>query len=255
MIVLFTDFGWQGPYVGQMKAVLAQHAPAQPVIDLMHDAPVFRPRAAAYLLASLVTGFPVETVFLAVVDPGVGSQQRRPCVMHADGRWFVGPDNGLFNLIARQATTYEIWEIDWRPDCLSDSFHGRDLFAPVAAMLAGGELPPMTSTNLADRPADWPPELAEIIYLDQFGNAMSGLLGTQTDPAAELKVNHHRIPYARVFAEVPQATPFWYVNSNGLVEIAMNQANAAQRLGLEIGMAVSRSQASGLSGGAFGRDF
>ena len=79
MIVLFTDFGWQGPYVGQMKAVLAQQAPQQPVIDLMHDVPVFKPRAAAYLLASLVEIFPPDTVFLTVIDPGVGSQERRPC--------------------------------------------------------------------------------------------------------------------------------------------------------------------------------
>ena len=141
MIVLFTDFGWQGPYVGQMKAVLAQQAPDQTVIDLMHDAPVFNSRAAAYLLASLVEPFPKDTVFLAVVDPGVGSGERRPCVLQADGRWYVGPDNGLFNVIAKQSAEYTAWVIDWQPDSLSDSFHGRDLFAPVAAQLASGQLP------------------------------------------------------------------------------------------------------------------
>ncbi len=138
MIVLFTDFGWQGPYVGQMKAVLAKQAPREPLIDLMHDVPTFNPRAAAYLLASLIDPFPPDTVFLTVVDPGVGSQLRSPCVMKAAGRWYVGPDNGLFNVIAKQAASYMAWEIDWRPDTLSDSFHGRDLFAPVAAQLARG---------------------------------------------------------------------------------------------------------------------
>jgi len=149
MIALFTDFGWQGPYVGQIKAVLMQLASQQPVIDLMHDVPAFQPRAASYLLASLVKKFPVETVFLAVVDPGVGSRQRRPCVVSADGRWYVGPDNGLFNVIANQAAEYKVWEITWRPDALSDSFHGRDLFAPVAAQLANGQSPPMAITALA----------------------------------------------------------------------------------------------------------
>lgn len=241
MIVLFTDFGWQGPYVGQMKAVLAQRAPREPVIDLMHDVPAFQPRAAAYLLASLVESFPPETVFLAVVDPGVGSQQRRPCAIKAAGRWYVGPDNGLFNVIVKQAADYLAWEIDWRPDSLSDSFHGRDLFAPVAAQLAGGELPAMTPTQLAHDPADWPPELAEVIYIDHFGNAMSGLRGQHVKPASKLWINNQLIPYARVFAEVPRGEPFWYINSNGLIEVAANQASAAQRLQIEIGAPVSLS--------------
>ena len=239
MIVLFTDFGWQGPYVGQMKAVLAQRAPREPLIDLMHDVPAFQPRAAAYLLASLVEPFPPATVFLAVVDPGVGSQQRRPCVIKVAGRWYVGPDNGLFNVVVKQAASYMAWEIDWRPDSLSDSFHGRDLFAPVAAQLAGGKLPPMTPTQLAQNPADWSAELAEVIYIDHFGNAMSGLAGEHADPATKLRINDHLIPYARVFAEVPRGEPFWYINSSGLIEIAANQASAAQILQIEISTAVS----------------
>jgi len=235
MIVLFTDFGWQGPYVGQMKAVLAQQAPDQVVIDLMHDAPVFNTRAAAYLLASLVDPFPKDTVFLVVVDPGVGSDERRPCVLNADGRWYVGPDNGLLNVIATQSTEYKAWVIDWQPEFLSDSFHGRDLFAPVAAQLASGQLPEMTETSLAQNPQDWPAELAEIIYLDSFGNAMTGLHGARINKDATLIINATRINYARVFSETEKAEPFWYVNSNGLVEIAMNQADAARTLGLEIG--------------------
>lgn len=235
MIVLFTDFGWRGPYVGQLKAVLAQHATDQVIIDLMHDAPVFKPRAAAYLLASLVEPFPKDTVFLVVVDPGVGTDERRPCVLKADGRWYVGPDNGLFNIIAKQSTEYKAWVIDWQPEFLSDSFHGRDLFAPVAAQLASGQLPAMTETSLAQNPQDWPADLAEIIYLDAFGNAMTGLHATHISEDATLRINSASINYARVFAEAGKGEPFWYVNSNGLVEIAMNQADAAQALDLEIG--------------------
>lgn len=238
MIVLFTDFGWRGPYVGQMKMVLAEQVPHQPVIDLMHDAPAFRPRAAAYLLASLVEPFPKETVCLAVVDPGVGSQDRRPCVLQADGRWFVGPDNGLFNVVAKQATEYKAWQIDWRPESLSDSFHGRDLFAPVAAQLALGQLPAMSEISLGQHLHEWPADLAEIIYLDGFGNAMTGLHGSRLGKDAVLNIKGARISYSRVFAEAETGKPFWYVNSNGLVEIAMKQADVAQSLGLEIGIPV-----------------
>jgi len=238
MIVLFTDFGWQGPYVGQMKTVLRQLAPQQPVVDLMHDVPAFQPRAAAYMLASLVEKLPGETVCLAVVDPGVGSRQRRPCVVKADGRWYVGPDNGLFNVVARQSSEFKVWEISWRPEGLSDSFHGRDLFAPVAAQLASGQLPQMTLTALADAPYNWSMDLTEIIYIDHFGNAMTGLRNELVSKDSRLKIHDHFIPYARVFAEAQTGKPFWYFNSNGLIEIAMNQTSAAQFLDLAIGTEV-----------------
>jgi len=156
-------------------------------------------------------------------------------VLKADGRWYVGPDNGLFNIIAKQSAECVAWVIDWQPDSLSDSFHGRDLFAPVAAQLACGQLPAMTETSLAQNPEEWPADLAEIIYLDSFGNAMTGLHGARINKDASLVVKGNRINYTRVFAEAEKAQPFWYVNSNGLVEIAMNQADAAQVLGLEVG--------------------
>ena len=141
MIVLFTDFGLQGPYTGQMKAVLWRMAPGIPAVDLFADAPVGNPKASAYLLAAYAEWFAAGTVFLAVVDPGVGGT-RPPIILEADGRWYVGPGNGLFELVERRATSKRSWDIDWRPERLSASFHGRDLFAPVAAMLARDEPPP-----------------------------------------------------------------------------------------------------------------
>ena len=98
MIVLFTDFGLQGPYTGQMKAVLQQMAPGMPAIDLFADAPVGNPKASAYLLAAYAEWFAAKTVFLCVVDPGVGGT-RPPIILEADGRWYVGPGNGLFELM------------------------------------------------------------------------------------------------------------------------------------------------------------
>ena len=138
MIALFTDFGLEGPYTGQVKAVLHRMAPGVQVIDLFADAPMGDPKASAYLLAAYAPWFPEGTVFLCVVDPGVGGE-RPAVVVEADGRVFVGPGGGLFELVRRRADTTRTVEIVWRPEPLSASFHGRDLFAPVAAMIARGE--------------------------------------------------------------------------------------------------------------------
>ena len=132
MIVLCTDFGLEGPYTGQVKAVLARAAPAVPVIDLFADLPPFRPQAAAYLLAAYGLVLVAGDVIVAVVDPGVGGA-RAALALEADGRWYVGPDNGIFELVLRRAHAARSWRIDWRPTALSATFHGRDLFAPVAA--------------------------------------------------------------------------------------------------------------------------
>ena len=134
MILLFTDFGSADLYVGQVKAVLEQHAPAVRVIDLLHDAPAYDIHAAAHLLAALADYQPSDCVVMAVVDPGVGSS-RQALAMEADGRWYVGPDNGLLSVVAARAKTCRFWRITWTPPRLSKSFHGRGLFAPVTAML------------------------------------------------------------------------------------------------------------------------
>ena|SRR5437899_1829182 len=102
MIVLFTDFGLEGPYTGQMKAVLHQMAPGIPTIDLFADAPAGNPKAAAYLLAAYAQWFAAGTTFLCIVDPGVGGP-RPPVILEADGCWYVGPGNGLFELVERRA--------------------------------------------------------------------------------------------------------------------------------------------------------
>ncbi len=237
MIFLFTDFTRDGPYVGQMQAVLAARAPGVPVVDLMQDAPAFAPKPAAYLLAALATDFPEDAVCIGVVDPGVGTA-RPPVVVEADGRRFVGPGNGLFELIARRATTAATRHIDWRPEVLSDSFHGRDLFAPVAAMLAAGTAPGglLAPDPAPDIPgADWPDDLSEIVYVDGFGNLMTGLRAGTVPASASLRAGGAIVAPARVFGDAPADAPFWYANSCGLVEIAVPSGNAAAALGLATG--------------------
>ena len=233
MIVLCTDFGLAGPYTGQVKAVLARAAPGVPVIDLFADLPPFQPKLAAYLLAAYATWFEPGDVILAVVDPGVGSG-RGALIVEADGRWYVGPDNGLFELVLRRAARARAWRIDWRPERLSASFHGRDLFAPVAARLARGEPPPGPAAEPLRFP-DWPDDLASIVYVDHYGNAMTGFRAAVLSPETELEVADVRIARARTFSDVPEGQPLWYENANGLAEIALNDGSAAARFALAPG--------------------
>jgi S-adenosyl-L-methionine hydrolase (adenosine-forming) len=244
VIFLFTDFGHEGPYVGQVHAVLALQARGVPIIDLMHDAPAHDPRASAYLLAALAADFPERSVCCAVVDPGVGTE-RPPVVVEADRHWFVGPGNGLFELVQRRAQAQRDWRIRWRPEKLSQSFHGRDLFAPVAARIASAGMAPADWLEAAtgDDPgqrlgAAWPDDLAEVIYADRFGNLMTGLRTETVGAATVLHVNGRAVRHARIFGEAPGGQPFWYGNSNGLVEIAAPEASAADLLGAAAGCAV-----------------
>jgi hypothetical protein len=238
MIALFTDFGLHGPYTGQMKAVLLEMAPGVPLLDLFADAPAGNPKASAYLLGAYATWFPEGTVFLCVVDPGVGTE-RPAIIVEADQRWYVGPGNGLFELVRRRARKTQSFNITWQPKTLSASFHGRDLFAPVAAILARGDKPPgRPRTDGADGRPDWPDDLAEIAYVDHYGNAMTGLRAAMLSPGAKLAVAGRVLERARTFGTQPPGAAFWYENSNGLAEIAVNQGRADRVLGLSIGISV-----------------
>ncbi len=238
MIFLFTDFGPTGPYTGQVKAVLMRSAPMVPVIDLFVDAPAYDPQLSAYLLAAYAETCMPGDVFLCVVDPEVGTH-RRPLVLYADGRWFVGPDNGLFELVRRRSRDIHVWVIEWAPTNLSATFHARDLFAPVAARLARGE--PSTGLPLAPDSiarANWPDELQRIVYIDHYGNAMTGIRAKTLGRVSTLEVKGRPVRRARTFADVPPGEALWYANANGLVEIAVNQGRAADVLGLELGTSV-----------------
>ncbi len=234
MILLVTDFGIHDPYVGQIHTVLAKQAPGIRVIDLCHHVPDFDIKAGAYLLAALVQEMPHSAVCLGVVDPGVGS--RRDAIMvRADGRWFVGPDNGLFAIVMRRARDVTSYRIDWRPAALSNSFHGRDLFAPVVAMLAQGKPPESASDHTPMDTKHWPDDWDAVIYVDHYGNAITGLRASNIDSETVLELGNTPIHYARTFSEAAPGQPFWYANSFGLLEIAVNQDSAARQLGIDHG--------------------
>ncbi len=243
MIALFTDFGLEGPYLGQVRMVLQREAPGVPVIDLFADLPAFDAASAAYLLPAY-SGLPMPegAVVLAVVDPGVGTA-RAPLVVYAGGRWFVGPDNGLLSrVLAADPVGGRAWRILWRPPHLSASFHGRDLFAPVAAALALGGRPEASgilSCKAVDPQglvgADWPQDRCAVVYIDRYGNAMTGLRAGAVRADAVLRLGDRSLRRAETFGAVAAGEAFWYGNSNGLVEIACNGARADRSLGLRIG--------------------
>jgi len=235
MIALYTDFGTGSPYVGLLKAVLARDAPGLPIVDLLHDLPGWNIPAAAHLLAALTTDFPAGTVLLCVVDPGVGMAARPAWLVRADGRTLIGPGNGLFDVVIGRAQQAEVREITWRPARLSASFHGRDLFAPIAARAATGER--VASRVLPGVTADGT-DLAEVIYIDTFGNGMTGIRATSISRRRRLRVGGDSLGWARTFGERQPGAAFWYENSLGLVEIACNRGSAELELDLVVGTRV-----------------
>jgi len=240
MILTFTDFGIEGPYMGQMRAKLLELAPQTPVIDLMVDVATFDIGAASLLLAGIVENMPAGGVYLCVVDPGVGGA-RKPICIKCGERWFVGPDNGLFHHVMQDSRTVRAYEILWRPARLSNSFHGRDLFAPVAGMLATGqsfEKMPLKAKDLCPLgPTAGEPR---IIYTDRYGNCWTSVRKNQLGQGESLFIKGQKISYASVFCDTEPRRAFWYYNSSGFVEIAINQGNAAHILDLKAGSPLNR---------------
>jgi S-adenosylmethionine hydrolase len=239
LIVLFTDFGCCDPYLGQVKAALHARAPGVPVLDALHNAPSFGIEPAAHLLAALAPFYPRGSIMLAVVDPGVGGS-RDGIVVRVDGRSFVGPDNGLLSIVWQRARRRRCRRIAWRPSRLSTSFHGRDVFAPVAAAIALGRVPRgWLSVKRAPTVLLDPRDLARVIYVDHYGNAMTGLRAAGLGLRSRLGAAGRKLARAGTFGDARAGSAFWYENSLGLVEIAANGASAARKLGLRIGSRVT----------------
>lgn len=233
MIALYTDFGLNDPYVGQVKAKLAACAPGHTVIDLLHQSPDFDALAGAHLLSALAGHVPHGTVCLAVVDPGVGTP-RDAVVMMAQGRWFVGPDNGLLSVLAARARDVQCWRIAWQPAHAAASFHGRDLFAPIAAEIATGNFPVHKLAMIAGLTVQFDAhDLARVIYIDHYGNAWTGM---RSVPAgARVWAGGQPFRHSETFGFVAQGQGFWFMNSVGLLELAVNRGSAEHTFGLKLG--------------------
>ncbi|NJK64006.1 MAG: SAM-dependent chlorinase/fluorinase [Synechococcaceae cyanobacterium SM2_3_1] len=244
ILTLLTDFGLQDTYVGQMKGVIAQINPHLQVVDLTHNIPPQNLLAGHYCLMSTYQYFPVGSVHVAVVDPGVGSQRRAVAVQIPEG-YLVGPDNGLLSGVLSQSDPWAAVELTnpkyWRTSKLSTTFHGRDLFAPVAAHLASGVLLQDLGKAIDPTTLIPGPLLAysqsgnriqgTIQYIDHFGNLITTLPATLVQNRRwQIQVQGQVIPGGQTFSDVPVGALISYVGSQGWVEMAVNQGNAAQVL-------------------------
>lgn len=235
MIVLFTDFGTRDPYVGQVKARIHEHAPGLQVVDLLHEAPDFNAHAGAHLIAAFAPNFPPGTVFMCVVDPGVGTE-RDGVVITAGGHWFVGPDNGLVSIVAARNQDAKLWRIHWQPENASATFHGRDIFAVIAALIAKGEFPverlePLPKLHVEFDAGDLP----RVIYIDHYGNAWTGQRAAVIPLGTRIVAGGAEFRHADTFGAVGKGEGFWFSNSVGLIELAINRGSAAGKLGLRLG--------------------
>lgn len=239
LLALFCDFGADGPYVGQVMAKWAVAAPTIPRIELFSAAPPFDIEAGAHLLHAFSRHLPPGSVIEAVVDPGVGGA-RAAVAVYADGLWFCGPDNGLIGIVAMRAQSVAAWRVAWRPENLSSTFHGRDVFAPIAAHIAlhGAPPQPAAATDPERLPCGIADPAARVIFVDPYGNLMTGLPGASLRRDARIEIGGALLAYAPRFGACPEGAAFWYENANGLVEIAVNLGSAAHRFGAGVGTPV-----------------
>ncbi|GAC1503428.1 MAG: SAM-dependent chlorinase/fluorinase [Ktedonobacteraceae bacterium] len=263
-IALLTDFGLADGYVGVMKGVIAGIAPGVALIDVTHDIKPHDIAAAAWVLATSYRYFPEQTIFVCVVDPGVGSQ-RQPLAMRAGNWYFVGPNNGLFSYVLQEQPVHETVVLTnpaYHLSQVSATFQGRDIFSPVAAHLARAvpltALGPAIETSaLLQLPTSGPRVQegqisAQVVHIDRFGNIVTNIaLHMLPDLFAYPEV---QLVFARsgtivsarrrFFAEttgLPQQDkqPFIYVDSSGYIGVALQNGNAASTLGVTVGESVS----------------
>ncbi len=244
LITLLTDFGLADHYVAAMKGVILGIARDAQLVDISHEIGAYGIAEAAFTLSQAVSWFPPGTVHLVVVDPGVGSS-RRPIISRAGSQYFVAPDNGVLSLIWGSDPKARVWEISVAPRRLSSTFHGRDLFAPVAAQIAQGSSPGSLGRRIHDvqtlpigsarqtGPNEW---AGEILKIDRFGNVITSLpvaLWPQVSTKSfVLRIGSRKIRKVRqVYSDGLPGELFVIAGSTGFLEIAAKEANAAIIMG------------------------
>jgi S-adenosylmethionine hydrolase len=266
-LAIITDFGYRDHYVGAMKGVIASIAPGAAVIDITHGIPAQSIVAGAIALRESWRYFPPRTVFLAVVDPGVGTARAPIAIETRAGARFVGPDNGLLWLAAKAAGIAKIVKLTsprHRLSSVSATFHGRDIFAPAAAYLWRGTSistlgPPLRATSIIrldiPRPVASAREVrGEVIYVDGFGNLVSNIdrrtaeqfgsrfrqksLSVRIESGAAVRI-------LDTYGDAPKGAPLATFGSFGLLEVAVRDGNAAAHFGAGPGSSVSIATVAG----------
>lgn len=254
IITLTTDFGTQDHYVSAMKAVMLNLAPDARHVDISHDIPPQDIMAGAWVIRNAALLFPPETVHLVVVDPGVGTH-RHPIALRIRDQYFVGPDNGIFSLFydefdheAVRLNNPEYWGKE-----RSETFHGRDVFAPVAAHLSKGAKLSEVGEPLKDLVTyHWAVPIADkdglqglVIHIDRFGNLITNISGELLEEVigksqAKLYVGHTMIDrIVSTFGDVEEGEPVAFTGSSGMLEIGVNKGNASRLLSVDKGAQIS----------------
>ncbi|MCW4002885.1 MAG: S-adenosyl-l-methionine hydroxide adenosyltransferase family protein [Candidatus Bathyarchaeota archaeon] len=249
MITLTSDFGLKDPYVAEMKGVILGINPNATLIDVTHEIQKFNVRMGAFVLASVAPYFPKGTIHLAVIDPSVGTE-RRAIVIQTKQGYFVGPDNGVLVLAAKPQGIEHIYELA-NPKYMrsegSSTFHGRDIFAPAAAHLDKGVDPSDFGPKVTDVVK---PEfvrvkqsngsfLGEVLHIDSFGNIITNinqkLVPTAEKAIVQTPATRIEIKVAKTYAKAKLGEPIALIGSHGFMEIALNQASAAEKFHVKVG--------------------
>jgi S-adenosylmethionine hydrolase len=245
-IILLTDFGTGDHYAGVMKGVLLGMAPGSAVVDLSHGVRPYGIDEAAFLLWSSYRWFPSGSIFVVVVDPGVGTGRRIVC-LRTPRYTFLAPDNGVLKFVAgdvRKVRAYRVTASRLGARGVSATFHGRDIFAPAAARLARGlrpaELGPRIDVN-GERmlTVGRSGTIGRVLHIDAFGNIITNILAPPAAGSWEVRLGRRRVrASARSYGSQPPGKPFFLTGSSGLLEISMNQRSAARALRARCGQKV-----------------
>jgi S-adenosylmethionine hydrolase len=260
IVALLTDYGDKDFYVGAIKGVIFSRFSQAKVVDITHRITSYNIEEGAFTLLMSAKEFPTGTVFVAIVDPGVGTTRKPIVVVTNDGKLFVGPDNGLFTLVMQEFGVKEVREITnktWmRKGRISTSFHGRDIFAPTAAMLASGKRAADAGPELKDyvtlklHPAEVRDGkiIAEVVFIDQYGNIqinsnadMLERIGAKTGSDITVKIGtvEKQCRVATTYGDVPQGSLLLFRASTDLIEIAINEGSAAAAFNAGLGAKVT----------------
>ncbi len=253
VLTLTTDFGLSDHYVGVMKGVILSICPQARIVDIGHSVNSFEIAEGAYLIAQAYRYFPAKTVHVVVVDPGVGTA-RRPILMEAAGQYFIAPDNGVLSMIyAREKHKIRLISNEkYYLHPVSRTFHGRDIFSPVAAHVASGVPPsrmgkliedylrPAFQAPLQDGKRSWS---GRVLKIDHFGNIITNFHRDEFPDLEKrdfsLTIGPHEIRVlARTYAETSPGELFAIVGSSGYLEVSVGQGSAAEKIGCESGAVV-----------------
>jgi S-adenosylmethionine hydrolase len=252
IITLTTDFGLKDPYAAEMKAVILGISPKAKIVDITHQIKKFNIRMGAYTLAAACPYFPKGTIHMAVIDPGVGTK-RKAILIQTKNAHFVGPDNGVLALAAKSQGVKQFYKIEnpkFMLKRISNTFHGRDIFAPAAAHLANGVSPPefgreirkIVMPKFAKTTKTKTTLTGEIIHIDGFGNIITNLrekdcelMGTKKTVKLKLKNAVLKLKLCKAYSEVKAQQPLAIIGSHNFLEISINQGNAAENFQTRVG--------------------